>query len=615
MKIVHVVRQFHPGVGGMENFVEQLALRQVAAGHQVRVATLNRIFADPDNQVLAAQEQWCGIDIHRVPFRGSRRYPVAPSVVRLLRGADIIHVHGVDFLSDYLALTRIAHGKKLVLTTHGGFFHTSFARQLKQIYLKTVTRAALSQYGAVIACSAEDERTFAPVAGDRLVLIPNPVDVEKFAGLASRTSNNIIYFGRLAPNKEVIRLIEWFAGFAKEQHDSRLIIAGKPMGVEPEDLRRRAEALGVADRFELHITPSNDALRELIGRCGIYACASSYEGFGLAAVEGASAGLFPLLSEIPPFADTLGRLGYGQMVDFQAPASWPASYARLPQALATFRDEVSVADVHDRVAPFNWDSAMPRFEDVYRKVLGDTSRRIGTVEVSVMDRDTAVSRILDAIDKREPALVTFCNAHTVNLARRDSDFRRQLKEFLVLNDGVGVDWASRSLFGTAFPDNLNGTDFTPHLLGAAKRRLSLFLVGSKPGVAAEAGHVLQERYPHLTIAGTRDGFFGPDEEAALAADITASGADLVLSAMGQPRQELWAARTAAKISRPIICVGALLDFVAAKVPRAPSMIRRMRLEWAYRLAQEPRRLAGRYLLGNATFLAGMIRQKLTGTRI
>ena len=75
------------------------------------------------------------------------------------------------------------------------------------------------------------------------------------------------------------------------------------------------------------------------------------------------------------------------------------------------------------------------------------------------------------------------------------------------------------------------------------------------------------------------------------------------------------ARAVGLVQRPIICVGALLDFVAAKVPRAPDMVRRMRLEWAFRLAQEPRRLAGRYLVGNATFLAGMIVQKLTGTRI
>jgi alpha-1,3-mannosyltransferase len=503
----------------------------------------------------------------------------------------------------------------MVLTTHGGFFHTSFARTLKQIYLKTITRASLSQFGAVIACSAEDERLFSKVVGDRLVLIPNPVDVNKFAGVAHRASDDIIYFGRLAPNKEVEKLIDWFAGLPKGSTGTRLIVAGKPMGVAPEDLLRHAERLGVADRFELHVTPSDEEMKALIARCGTYACASSYEGFGLAAVEAASAGLLPVLSDIPPFADTLQRLGYGIEVDFTNPSSWSSSYEALPKERQRFRASFTEEDVRASVAPFTWAAAMPRFEEVYQKVLGSTSRRIGKVSVSVLSREAAVARILSAVERREPALVTFCNAHTVNLARREAEFRTTLDRFLILNDGVGLDLASRSLFGRAFPDNLNGTDFTPHLLGSAGRSLSLYLVGSKPGVAAKAGAVLKQRYPNVEIAGTHDGFFKSDEELDLSRAIASSGADLVVAAMGQPRQELWAARNAAAFGRPVICVGALLDFLAAQVPRAPDVVRRWRLEWAFRLVQEPRRLAGRYLVGNATFLTDIVRQKLTGTRI
>jgi alpha-1,3-mannosyltransferase len=599
----------------MENYVEQLASRQAAAGHLVRVATLDRIFEDQENRVLPEREQYKGIDVVRLSYSGSRRYPVAPSVSRALEGADIVHVHGVDFFADYLAATRAIHRKPMVLTTHGGFFHTSFARTLKEVYLKTVTRASLSQYGAVIACSAEDQRLFSGVAGDRLVLISNPVDIDKFAGLADPKSDTIIYFGRLAPNKEVARLIDWLASVAASNPRARLIVAGKPMGVDPAAVQQRAAELNLQDRFELHVSPSDDELRGLIARSGSYACASSYEGFGLAAVEAASAGLFPILSDIPPFADTLQRLGYGVRVDFTDPASWPESLKALKEAQTNFRSNFDPGRVRAAVSPFDWDAAVPRFDEVYRKVLGRASRRIGQVEVDVLDRDSAVGAILSSVERQEPALVTFCNAHTVNLARSNAEFRDTLPRFLVLNDGIGVDLASRSLFGRAFPDNLNGTDFTPHLLGASKQPLSLFLVGSKPGVAEAAGQVLERRYSHITVVGCRNGFFDSAAENDIVAAIRASGADLVLSAMGQPRQEFWAARTAPLIDRPIICVGALLDFLAKQVPRAPNLVRRMRLEWAFRLAQEPRRLAGRYLIGNATFLVGMVRQKLLGTRI
>lgn len=610
-----MVRQFHPGIGGMENFVEQLATCQAADGHIVRVATLDRIFDDPAKRVLPSQERWRGIDIVRFPYSGSHRYPLAPRLLKALKGADIVHVHGVDFFADYLAATRAIHRKPLVLTTHGGFFHTGFATRLKEIYLATVTRTSLSQYAAVIACSAEDERLFGKVAGSRLTMIPNPVDIDKFEGVADRSSDTIIYFGRLAPNKEVPALIDWFAGLAKLEPRSRLILAGKPMGVDPHLLRDQATKLGLADRIELHDTPSDDELRQLIARSGTYVCASSYEGFGLAAVEAASAGLFPVLSNIPPFADTIERLGYGMLVDFADPAGRDESYRLFQAARAAFPKQIDNARVRAAVSPFAWSAAVPRFDAIYRKVLGQTSRRIGPVDVSAIDRPAAVQAIMGAVEAGSPALITFCNAHTVNLASKDGGYAETLSRFLILNDGVGVDVASRGLFGQSFADNLNGTDFTPHLLASARHPLSLYLVGSKPGVAERAATIIEQRFPNVSVVGVHSGFFAREEESGIAEEIRSSGAQLVIAAMGQPRQEQWAARNIATVDRPILCVGALLDFLAGEVPRAPALIRRMRMEWAFRLAQEPRRLAGRYLIGNAAFLARVMWQKLAGSRI
>src|SRR6185436_7718073 len=155
-RIVHVVRQFHPGVGGLENFVDQLARRQADAGHKVRVATLNHVFDHENGATLPPREERHGFEIVRFAFIGSRRYPVAPSVLKATRGADLVHVHGLDFFADYLAATAPWHRTPLVLSTHGGFFHTDFARNLKKVYLASVSRASLSQFGAVIACSTED---------------------------------------------------------------------------------------------------------------------------------------------------------------------------------------------------------------------------------------------------------------------------------------------------------------------------------------------------------------------------------------------------------------------------------------------------------------------------
>jgi alpha-1,3-mannosyltransferase len=614
LKIVHVVRQFHPGVGGMENFVEQLALHQRQAGLDVRVVTLNQVFDAPGGGKLPARDSHRGIPVIRLAWTGSRRYPVAPGVLKALRGADLVHVHGVDFFCDYLAATAPMHGKPMVLTTHGGFFHTSFARTLKSAYFNSVTRLSLSRYRAVIACSEEDARTFRPIAGERLTLISNPVDVDKFAGLADPQSSTLIYFGRLAPNKQVDQLIRWFGGLAQRGPEWRLIIAGKPMGVDPQELLALVGELGLAGRVDIHDTPSDAELRELIASSGVYACASMYEGFGLAAVEGASAGLFPVLSDIPPFRDTLRRIDYGAIVDFADRNSWSGSYARFEQALGEFRATFDRQRVRAAVAPFAWSSAIDAFNAVYERVLGRSRRRIGKVRVDVLDREAAAHRVLAAAYAGTPQMVAFCNAHTANLAARDEQLRQALAGALVLNDGVGVDLASRALFGSRFPVNLNGTDFVPHLLGQDDGRLKLFLLGAEPGVAEGAAAAIHRRFPAARVVGCRHGFFTPDEDAAIVEQIRASGANMVLVAMGQPRQELWAARNHQQLAGPVLCVGALFDFLAERVPRAPAFVRHLRLEWAFRLAQEPRRLGRRYLLGNLAFLTRVLGQRVAGSR-
>jgi alpha-1,3-mannosyltransferase len=163
MRIAHVTRQFTPAVGGLENVVHNLARAQLSGGRQVRVITLNRDFARPD-LVLPARENIEGIDVVRLPYRGSRRYPIAPTVLCHIKGADIVHVHAIDFFFDFLALTSPWHRQPLVVTPHGAFFHTRFAARLKLIYFHTVTRVLLRAYRAVINVSRHDHE---PVPTDQ----------------------------------------------------------------------------------------------------------------------------------------------------------------------------------------------------------------------------------------------------------------------------------------------------------------------------------------------------------------------------------------------------------------------------------------------------------------
>jgi exopolysaccharide biosynthesis WecB/TagA/CpsF family protein len=229
--------------------------------------------------------------------------------------------------------------------------------------------------------------------------------------------------------------------------------------------------------------------------------------------------------------------------------------------------------------------------------------------VLVMTHDQALAELRRAIQERTAGIWAFCNAHMVNVAQELPEFRKVLAGARIFNDGIGLNVASKILYGAPFVQNLNGTDFTPELLGSFTEPTNIFLLGSAPGVAEQAAEVLSTRYPNVRCVGTQHGFFASEEEPEIARRIVTSGADLVLAGMGNPVQELWAARNVEAIGAPLLCIGAFIDFTAGRVRRAPDWVRALQVEWLYRLAQEPRRLGRRYLIGNITFLVTVLRQK------
>lgn len=225
----------------------------------------------------------------------------------------------------------------------------------------------------------------------------------------------------------------------------------------------------------------------------------------------------------------------------------------------------------------------------------------------------AVKLIDNRRDGGARTAVAFLNAHGSNFAARDPAFAEALKGMLVLNDGIGVDVAARVLAGQRFPENLNGTDFIPAFLRQTRHTHRIFLLGGRPGVAERARKTLSAANPHHLFVGAQHGYFDESETAQIVEAIRASGATLLLVAFGNPRQELWIrdhlAQTGAGLA---FGVGALFDFLAGEVSRAPAVMRRTGLEWTWRLMLEPKRLFRRYALGNPLFLLRVARTRVAG---
>jgi exopolysaccharide biosynthesis WecB/TagA/CpsF family protein len=232
----------------------------------------------------------------------------------------------------------------------------------------------------------------------------------------------------------------------------------------------------------------------------------------------------------------------------------------------------------------------------------------------VRARTDAVLRLLEARlgGEGEPATIFFANAHSLNLARRIPELELAMREAtLVLNDGAGLALAGR-MRRRPFPENLNGSDLSPRLLAlAASVGAPTYFLGARPGVAERAAERMASAIDGLEIAGYRDGYFSSDETPRVLTDIHRSGAGLLLVAMGNPRQELWLSEhLGACGARVGVGVGAFFDFASGTLPRAPTWMNRAGIEWVWRFAHEPRRLAARYLIGNPLFIARAAREAL-----
>ena len=214
------------------------------------------------------------------------------------------------------------------------------------------------------------------------------------------------------------------------------------------------------------------------------------------------------------------------------------------------------------------------------------------VRVDDVTHQEAMSHCATLVADSVPRYVVTPNPEFVMVARKDPEFRAILnRSDLSIPDGGGLLLAAR-LRGTPLREQVRGTDLAYKLVEMAPRRnWRLFLLGAAPGVAESAAHKLQQRYPGLAIAGTFAGEAGPAGDAATTEAIRRAGrCDLLFVAYGVNRQERWIARNLSELDVGLaIGVGGVLDFMSGRVRRAPYAIRRIGLDWLFRLIIQPHR--------------------------
>jgi N-acetylglucosaminyldiphosphoundecaprenol N-acetyl-beta-D-mannosaminyltransferase len=239
--------------------------------------------------------------------------------------------------------------------------------------------------------------------------------------------------------------------------------------------------------------------------------------------------------------------------------------------------------------------------------------KLGRLRVDEVTFQQALDAIAAMIAEGRGGTVVTPNVDHVVMAEHDDRFRRAYEAAaLSLADGKPIVWAGR-LLGRPLPEKVSGSDLVLPLMERAEREgWRVYILGGGPGVGPMAADKLVQRFPRLVIAGTDAPRIDMDAPASTRAPVLQrvrdAKPDVVLVALGAPKQELWMAEAAADLRPAVLLgIGAAVDFIAGTARRAPRWMSASGLEWLFRLAQEPRRMWRRYLVRDPEFLVILLR--------
>jgi N-acetylglucosaminyldiphosphoundecaprenol N-acetyl-beta-D-mannosaminyltransferase len=240
--------------------------------------------------------------------------------------------------------------------------------------------------------------------------------------------------------------------------------------------------------------------------------------------------------------------------------------------------------------------------------------RILGIPIDVLSWSKAIDCIFQWAERGESRAVCVCNVHSVITGRKSLAHGYAIRAAdMVIADGAPVVWIIRKR-GHVAQNRISGPDLMWACCGRAQGNgTAMFLYGGTPSTLSKLERRLRAEFPGINIVGAFSPPFrdmSAEEDAAIVDMINRSAAHIVWVGLGCPKQEAWIQAHRDRVRAVMIGVGAAFDFHAGVVKRAPQWMQRNGLEWLHRLLQDPRRLARRYLVTNATFVLAVLLQSL-----
>ena len=474
--------------------------------------------------------------------------------------------------------------------------------KFRMFYIKKVLPYYVRKAQSVVAISQSTRNDLVKywhIPEDKITVVYNGFTPPEKVDTAKK--KQILYISRIEhPGKNHLNLLKAFELLPENLRNEYTLVMPGAAWNGAETVFEYADNSPCADRFKFAGFVDFEKLPELYAESAMYIFPSHFEGFGLSLLEAMHVGIPCACSN----NSSLGELGQGAAELFD-PASPEAIAESMKKILgdSAYQQEL-IARGRARAAAFSWQNTANGLLKVYR------SRAASLFGVPFFSgtMEEALQKIDDLVKSKTSHHVAFINAHCLNIAYKDRAYKQVLRECsAVFADGIGAKIGA-AMMGFKVEENVNGTDMFPLL---AQMPFRIYLFGGSPEVAKTALEKSRAIGGKAEFIGCADGFFKGKSEAELFAELDELKPDIVLVAMGVPKQEMWISQNLSRLPGCVaIGVGGLLDFVSERIPRAPLWMRKLNIEWCFRLYCEPVRLFKRYIIGNPLFIMRVCQSKL-----
>ncbi len=237
--------------------------------------------------------------------------------------------------------------------------------------------------------------------------------------------------------------------------------------------------------------------------------------------------------------------------------------------------------------------------------------------IDPLTMDETLKAVSGIIEQRKPTQHVVVNVAKLVMMQKDAGLREVVNSCGLINaDGQGIVWGAK-LLGLSIPERVAGIDLFTHIVAQApQKNYRLYFLGAREEVVTKVIKHFQSKYPDLSVAGYRNGYFKAEDEASIVDEIRNSKADALFVAMNSPQKEIFLNKYTAAMDVPFVMgVGGSFDVIAGVTKRAPVWMQKMGLEWFYRFLCEPGRMWRRYLVSNSVFLWMLCKAWVTGKKV